>query len=466
MTTLFSLRSQLLAGGSHPLLLSGDRTVTASEVRDQALRLAAALSHHRAERWAIWLDQPGEFLVAFMALVFAGKTLCLPGNMQSTTATALSPDFDAILSHTSFGDIACPVISAGQLLDQDQPGQTSFTPVTDSDIDIILFTSGSTGEPKAIRKTLQLFEQEIEVLQVFGGEQLGRQPVVSTVSHQHIYGLLHLILWPLVRQAPVVDGVFQYPEEWLKVAMPLKPVTLVSSPTHIKRLADNSSFQQNYGVVGTIVSSGGLLAVEDASAMSTLTGKAPWEILGSTETGGVAWRCQSDSLVWCPLPGVNCRQDTVSGCLAVSSRHMGDIAGDNPWFVMGDRIRLVNNGLFELLGRADRLLKVEGKRVSATEMEARLVAHTWVRSASIVLLSGRREEVGAAIELDEAGHIALAAVGKLAVNRHLRDYLLASFERPVLPRRWRYPLSLPVNAQGKVTLADIEALFTTEESVQ
>lgn len=459
MTTILRLRPLFLAGGAHTQLLSARGPVTANQLRDQALRLAGALQARPEQRWALWLENTGEFLVSFMALVLAGKTLCLPGNMQPATASALSRHFDALISRTDFQDLACPAVTPEQL-----HAAAAELPASDGqsqgDIQLILFTSGSTGEPKAIGKTLDLLERELHVLQQFAGQQLGQQPVLSTVSHQHIYGLLHLVLWPLLRRAPIVEGVFQYPEEMLASAIQWAPVTLLSSPTHLKRLPENPQFSQHHGAITQVISSGGLLEAEAARDFQQLTGYAPLEILGSTETGGVAWRRQDQSLLWQPLPSVVCSVDAESGCLAVHSAHLGQSEA----FVMGDRIALQDDGRFELLGRADRLLKVEGKRVSASEMENRLAAHDWVAAAIVILLQGRREEVAAAVVLNQAGRDALAKSGKLAVNQTLRDHLLLAFERPVLPRRWRYPAALPANAQGKVVMADIHSLFAAEDS--
>lgn len=446
-----------MAGGAHHQLLSARGPVTANQLRDQALLLAAALQARPEQRWALWLTDTGEFLVSFMALVLAGKTLCLPGNMQPATASALSRHFDALISRTAFTDLACATVTPSQL-EAAAADLPAFAPQCEGEIELVLFTSGSTGEPKAIAKTLDLLERELHTLQAFAGEQLGQQPVLSTVSHQHIYGLLHLVLWPLLRRAPIVDGVFQYPEEMLASAVQHAPVTLLSSPTHLKRLPENPEFLRHHQAITQVISSGGLLDSEAAHDFQQLTGYTPLEILGSTETGGVAWRRQDQSLLWQPLPEVYCSVDAESGCLAVQSAHLGQADA----FVMGDRIALQDDGRFELLGRADRLLKVEGKRVSASELENRLAAHHWVMAAVVTLLQGRREEVAAAVVLNEAGRAALANNGKLAVNQALRDHLLLAFERPVLPRRWRYPAELPRNTQGKLVMADITALFAGE----
>ena len=62
----------------------------------------------------------------------------------------------------------------------------------------------------------------------------------------------------------------------------------------------------------------------------------------------------------------------------------------------------------------------------------------------------------------ENGRRKLAASGKLAVNRALRGLLSNSIEAVGLPRIWRYLDSLPVNAQGKTTYAELIALLERE----
>ena len=59
-------------------------------------------------------------------------------------------------------------------------------------------TSGTTGEGRWIPKALRHLEDEIETLEAVFGARLPRGArVFATVSHQHIYGLLFRVLWPL-----------------------------------------------------------------------------------------------------------------------------------------------------------------------------------------------------------------------------------------------------------------------------
>jgi acyl-coenzyme A synthetase/AMP-(fatty) acid ligase len=210
--------------------------------------------------------------------------------------------------------------------------------------------------------------------------------------------------------------------------------------------------------IRTTISSGGLLVEADALALAGLLGEAPLEILGSTETGGVAWRCQSESPYWNSLPGVAVALSP-DGCLSVTSAHLGS----DQAFEMGDRIELLPDGRFTLLGRADRVVKVEGKRLSLTEMQQRLEEHPSVSRARLEVVRGRREEVGAVVVLSPPGQKQLHQSGKLSLNRVLRDHLLTCFERPLLPRRWRYVARLPVDSRGKITAHSLLTLLSRED---
>jgi 3-hydroxymyristoyl/3-hydroxydecanoyl-(acyl carrier protein) dehydratase len=87
-----------------------------------------------------------------------------------------------------------------------------------------------------------------------------------------------------------------------------------------------------------------------------------------------------------------------------------------------------------------------------------------ITDARVIATEGRRQRVAAFIVLSASGSDKLAQVGKLALNRMLRD-MLSQFVEPVgLPRIWRYLDALPVDAQGKITHAALLALIDSELS--
>ena len=109
------------------------------------------------------------------------------------------------------------------------------------------------------------------------------------------------------------------------------------------------------------------------------------------------------------------------------------------------------------------MVKIEEKRLSLPEMEARLSAHPWVEAAALTLLSGRRQHLGAVLALSEAGRERLRADGRRPLIDTLRRELAGYFDAVLLPRRWRFPDRLPFDERGKLPAAALAALFTEKE---
>jgi 3-hydroxymyristoyl/3-hydroxydecanoyl-(acyl carrier protein) dehydratase len=112
-----------------------------------------------------------------------------------------------------------------------------------------------------------------------------------------------------------------------------------------------------------------------------------------------------------------------------------------------------------LLGRLDRVVKIEEKRLSLPEMEARLALHHWVEAAAVVPLSGRRQTLGAALVLNAEGKARLAAEGRRSIAQALQRHLADHFEAVLLPRHWRFTDRLPATDRGKISYATVVALF-------
>ncbi len=120
--------------------------------------------------------------------------------------------------------------------------------------------------------------------------------------------------------------------------------------------------------VRRVFSSGGALPAEAAQALHQRLGQWPTEIFGSSETGGIAWR-QGPTL-WQPFADVQLSQGE-DGALRIASTYLppGHIEHS------ADAARIEADGRFELLGRLDRIVKLEEKRISLPMLEQALVAH-------------------------------------------------------------------------------------------
>ncbi len=439
--------------------LQGDQWVTHAQWCGQVSAWHSVFAAHPATDWALFHHDPLVFSAALMGAWHAGKTVVLPGDDLPATVAQLKargcefagslPEGLRVPSST-----AVPSTSASALT---RPLDLSRTRLQ-------VFTSGSQGQPVAIDKTLLQLSLELDVLESTFGSPLGGTAITvwATVSHQHIYGLLFLVLWPLRAGRPMATQRLLYPEDIAQGLAEGGPALLVTTPAHLKRLAEHLDWTAARQALRAVFSSGGPLPFEVSQQTATLLGHAPIEVLGSSETGGMAWRraVQAD-LPWTPLADVDWRADA-DGTLSIRSER---VAGD-AWWATGDRVEALPDGGFRLLGRGDRIAKIEEKRISLAAIEQALVSTPWVAEArALVVDTPIGPRVGVVAVPTLAGQ-AVAEVGKRALGERLRQALAERIEPVGLPRRWRFVDALPLNPQGKVTQALLLALFASEQARQ
>ncbi|MDM5139222.1 AMP-binding protein [Aeromonas bestiarum] len=428
--------------------------VTLAELRLGSLQLASAMARHARlgqprARWALCFDDSLLFAQALLACALGGHQAILPGHQRLAGLLALRDQFDGLLTDGELpGDgldvpqLRLPLADCHGELDAEHASRVPER------LDLTLFSSGSTGEPKAIPKAWPQLEAELRVQMALWGQALAGTRVLASVSHQHIYGLLFRILLPLALGRPFDRRSIDYPEQ---LAVQTAPWALIASPAFLSRL------DPAIPAAGCrlIVSSGGPLQPEDAQQARALLGQLPVEIFGSSETGGIGWRQRDQAQTpWTPLPGIEVRVGPDQGLLLRSP-----FLAEDDWLACADRILMKGAG-FELLGRQDRVIKLEEKRISLDEVEARLQALPEVEQAAVLpLQQGQRQILGAVLVLSKLGAARWAALGQgrflLALRQQLRPWL----EPVALPRSLRRVESMPVNAQGKRPWPQLKELF-------
>ncbi len=447
----FLLPRHLLKSGrsaTHSVAVQNDETsLTFADFARDTARWQQTFATLAGQRISLYDEDAYQLACMLFGAWHAGKTPCLPADNLPATRAALRDIVDAFADELSPG--ATPA------------GAPSFSELCDNTARLVLFTSGSTGTPQAIDKKLGQLGEEVATLARQWEAVLQGDPVVvlGTVSHQHIYGLLFRVLWPLSAGRPFERLRSTFPETLLH-RLRDTPAILVSSPAHLKRLPDTLDWASASTQIAAVFSSGGPLDKEALQRCKSLLGQAPHELYGSTETGGIATRCRQhdDEAPWQVLPGLELRVEGEQ--LSLRSPHLPDAH----WHTTADRIRLEESG-FVLLGRNDRIVKLEEKRISLDAIESALMACGAFSAVKAVVLPGAREVIGIAALPTPQGWSELARWGRREfAARHL-EALKSSIIAEGLPRHWRYGARFPADAQGKVTVARLLAWFDPRRPV-
>ncbi|MEZ8652805.1 AMP-binding protein [Vibrio splendidus] len=449
--------SELLSQNRAPesiVCFDDNSEITWQTFNDDLSQLVNLLSSSHFQRVAICTQDSCLFSVAFLACAVSKKHIILPGNYQPCALAELSEHFDCLLVDDSIGEVdVSNVRNIQTLLDSNPKAQK---PLTDNlpDIDLAaiqltLFTSGSSGTPKAIDKTLEHLDIEIAQLAKNWGDLLKGNRVHSTVSHQHIYGLLFRILWPLCSGVPFARHNLEYPEQILSHAS--KQSVLISSPALLKRLKHETKPAQLAGVF----SSGGPLPTESAHQALNLLGHFPIEVFGSTETGGIAFRQQEGAQT--PWQLFDCIEASLNSenCIKLLSPYIDK----NNWYQTADECEMVSSNQFILKGRTDRVIKIEEKRVSLVEVEKRLEQLPWISECVVIPFEEpERLILASVLILSEEGQAKLATMSKGKFWLMLRSELRKWLEPIAIPRKYRVVDEIPLNSQGKRLTSHIEQL--------
>lgn len=432
---------QMLLAAQPERVVAVDPLMNHSQLRDEALCLAAGLQARGVQRLAVHLEDAAELAAALLGAWHAGARVLLPADLQAQTRQRWAAEVDLWLTDQP-GDT--------------HPGDLRTTPLAPAALDLdhcwlSLCTSGSSGEPKRIEKTLRQLSHEVLALEQLWGADLGSACMIGSVAAQHIYGLLFRVLWPLCAGRPFVRRQVAFPEDLQRASRQHPAFAWVASPALLKRMGDNLDWPA-LSRVRRVFSSGGALPADAARSLQQRLGQWPTEIFGSSETGGIAWR-QGDGL-WQPFVGVKLSQDP-DGALRVASPYLPPGHVEHT----ADAVRIADDGRFELLGRLDRIVKLEEKRISLPMLEHALLSHDWVSEARLGVVQENRASLGALLVLSESGLHALRNLGRRAVTETLRQHLSGHCETLALPRRWRWLRQLPLNAQGKLPQVDVEALL-------
>jgi fatty acid CoA ligase FadD36 len=338
------------------------------------------------------------------------------------------------------------------------------------DTAMIMYTSGTTGSPKGA-----LISHRALATGLDGLAEAWAWTADDTLVHGlplfHVHGLILGVLGALRVGSPLVHTGRPRPEAYAAAATEHGGTMFFGVPTVWSRIAADPASARALGSARLLVSGSAALPPSVFRDVLQLTGLAPVERYGMTETLiTLAVRADGErrpGWVGVPIAGVRTRiVDDAGAPVPDDGETIGDlqIQGDcafdgylgrpeetarswtgDGWFRTGDAAVRDAAGYHRIVGRrSSDLIKTGGYRVGAGEVEAALLDHPAVAEAAVVGLPdpdlGQRivafvvTEDGA--EGARAEQLIEHVAGQLSVHKR--------------PREVRLVESLPRNAMGKV----------------
>ena len=439
-------------------LIAANPAWTRADFQRAVFHLSGRLKAQNIATAALWFEDAALFACAVLAAWHAGARVLLPPNLAREnvewgdtadiwlTDTPLDKAFAECSDRHLLWDVAAllPQIPADVPLPDDWQ--------IPAEAKACLKTSGSSGGAQIIEKTAAQMEAEALALAANVPFQQDALALIGSVSPQHMYGFTFRFALALTMGWTIDRLQNVYPETLLAAAAAYPQSVWIASPAVLNRLGEARNWQAVAGKVAGIVSAGGVLPAATTDLLEKHLLR-PFEIYGSTETGVIASR--QFQREWQPFSAVQ-----------IGQNEDGALWAESPWtagrFQTADRIEPQAQG-FLLLGRQDRIIKFEDKRVSLNQIEHDLLAHEWIADAYCGQHpQHQRPAVWAA--LNASGILALQQKGRSEVAAVLKKHLAATQDTVALPRYWRFTDALPRNAQSKIALADFQAAFTEAQT--
>jgi acyl-coenzyme A synthetase/AMP-(fatty) acid ligase len=368
---------------------------------------------------------------------------------------------ETLLAELPDGVATMTMDEVASVLDEDRPQETPV-PVEEMDAEdpaLIVFTSGTSGEPQGVVHTCRYLEGQRAQAKHWLGSQKGELVWCTTAtgwskSARNVF----LAPWLTGAAAVIHDGRFE-PSERLDLAEALGVNVLCQAPTEYRMLAKRTALRR-LPRLRRMVSAGEALEAETIAAFREAIGLEPADGYGQTETGHVSGNLAGDSVkpgsMGRPLPGIETRivdgelQLRASSTPTFFSRYLGGERFEGEWWRTGDLVREDEDGYLYFEGRSDDIILSSGYRIGPFEVESALLSHPAVAEAAAVAAPDpERGAIVRAIVVLREGE-----PGKELV-RELQEHCKRETAPYKFPRIVEFAAELPKTTSGKIRRAEL-----------
>ncbi len=425
-----------------------EREYTLPELDALACGMATTLEHRgvrAADRVAIMSSNRPEFVVALRAIWLLGASAVLLSpawkRAEVEHALALTKPAHAVGDHPVLAEVM-PMLSLDEAI---APGRRVFgTPAPQSDA-LFVFSSGTTGMPKAVRHTHASFAVAVrhwrDALDLSSAD---RMQIMTPPSH--ILGLLNIVMaletgtWIRLHRRFDIETMLRHIEsDRITIEMAVAPIALALAAHPDLERYDLSSLRYVMWCA-TPVTQSVAEAVSRRAGISWVTayGASELPVISCNDITGARL-----DTVGRAVPGVDLRVVELHSGEVLASNELGEIqvrsgsamAGYLPdsatsgafsdgWYRTGDVGYLDDEGWLRITDRSKEMIKVRGFQVAPAEIEAVLHGHPSVEDCAVFGIPDAVNGEAIVAAVKTAGAVEADELAALVSDR------LASYKRP------------------------------------
>jgi acetyl-CoA synthetase len=447
------------------------------ELMARSAGLSGAMAARGVERGDVVVTLVGsriEWVLAMLACFRMGA-VALPCNPQlrrrdlEIRIRAANPRLcigeEDLLGELPDGVRAMTMADVADALDEDRPQDT---PAEAADLDpddpaVIIFTSGTTGDPKGVVYPQRYLTGQRLQAQHWVGARKG-ELAWCTAAPGWSKSTRNVFIAPWLRGAAALihDARFD-PDERLELIEREGVNVLCQAPTEYRILAKRTELRP-VASLRRVISAGEPLNPEVIRAFREAMDMGIGDGYGQTETGAITGMRPDDDdpardgSMGRTLPGIEAR--VVNGELQVKaetvpsffSHYLGEEPFDGEWWPTGDHVREDEDGYLWFEGRDDDIIVSAGYRIGPFEVESALVSHPAVAEAAAV--AAPDEERGSVVRA-----VVVLANGDPSdeLARELQEHVKRVTAPYKYPRIVEFAERIPKTPSGKIKRSELRS---------